>query len=70
MIHRKSSTELRLMRDPYEYPEIRKPLISNDTIVHLHESTLVSILLSSFTSHKARNYYYPHPELLSDLSQG
>ena len=43
MIHQKSSTELRLMRDPYEYPEIRKPLISNDTIVHLHESTLVSI---------------------------
>ena len=42
MSHQKSSTELRLMRDLCEYPEIRKPLIANETVVHIQESSLVS----------------------------
>ena len=49
MAQPKCSTELRLMRDFCEYPEVRKPLISNDTIVHIQESSLVRLLRAIFT---------------------
>ena len=49
MAQPKCSTELRLMRDFCEYPEVRKPLISNDTIVHIQESSLVRLLRVIFT---------------------